>query len=48
MANYDIAQNFPKARDRLEDLRRGGGPKQKTRVSRTNMRKQSDGECGVM
>lgn len=42
------AQNFPKARDRLEDLRRGGGAKQKTRVSRSNMKKQSDGECTIM
>ncbi|KAG8528721.1 uncharacterized protein KY384_006408 [Bacidia gigantensis] len=42
------SQNFPKARDRLEDLRKGGGPKQKARVSRSNMRKQSDGECTVM
>lgn len=42
------AQNFQKARDRLEDLRKGGGTKQKMRVSRSNMKKQSDGECLVM
>ncbi|KAK4694440.1 uncharacterized protein P7C71_g3141, partial [Lecanoromycetidae sp. Uapishka_2] len=42
------SQNFPKARDRLEELRKGGATKQKTRVSRSNMKKQSDGECIVM
>lgn len=42
------AQNFQKARDRLEELRKGGGTKQKVRVSRSNMKKQSDGECLVM
>ncbi len=42
------AQNFPKARERLEDLRRGGAKMQKTRVSRSKMNKQSEGECTVM
>ncbi|KAL9103647.1 MAG: hypothetical protein Q9163_001342 [Psora crenata] len=42
------SQNFPKARDRLEDLRKGGAAKQKARVSRSNMKKQSDGECSIM
>ncbi|KAL9131940.1 MAG: hypothetical protein Q9217_000220 [Psora testacea] len=36
------SQNFSKARDRLEDLRKGGAVKQKARVSRSNMKKQSD------
>ncbi|KAL8915658.1 MAG: hypothetical protein Q9172_006789 [Xanthocarpia lactea] len=42
------SQNFPKARERLEDLRRGGAKMQKTRVSRSKMNKQSEGECVVM
>ncbi|KAL9613532.1 MAG: hypothetical protein Q9167_001917 [Letrouitia subvulpina] len=42
------SQNFPKARERLEDLRRGGAKMQKTRVSRSKMNKQTDGECIVM
>ncbi|KAL8716128.1 MAG: hypothetical protein Q9220_000033 [cf. Caloplaca sp. 1 TL-2023] len=42
------SQNFPKARDRLEDLRRGGAKMQKTRVSRSKINKQSEGECVVM
>lgn len=42
------SQNFPKARERLEDLRRGGAKMQKTRVSRSKMNKQSEGECIVM
>lgn len=47
-ANRCTAQNFAKARERLEDLRKGGAAKQKTRVSRSHMKKQSDGECIVM
>ncbi|KAL9594871.1 MAG: hypothetical protein Q9219_006779 [cf. Caloplaca sp. 3 TL-2023] len=42
------SQNFLKARDRLEDLRRGGAKMQKTRVSRSKMNKQSEAECIVM
>ncbi|KAL8839637.1 MAG: hypothetical protein Q9170_001643 [Blastenia crenularia] len=42
------SQNFPRARERLEDLRRGGAKMQKTRVSRSKMNKQSEGECIVM
>lgn len=45
---FSVAQNFPKARERLEDLRRGGAKMQKTRVSRSKMNKQSEGECSVM
>ncbi|KAL9586766.1 MAG: hypothetical protein Q9203_003752 [Teloschistes exilis] len=36
------SQNFPKARERLEDLRRGGAKMQKTRVSRSKINKQSE------
>ncbi|EHL00984.1 putative Chitin synthase regulatory factor 3 [Glarea lozoyensis 74030] len=42
------AQNFPKARERLEDLKRGGSKgaaKQRERISRSQ---QKDGECAVM
>ncbi|KAL8773498.1 MAG: hypothetical protein Q9209_001602 [Squamulea sp. 1 TL-2023] len=49
-ANIEDAkpQNFPKARERLEDLRRGGAKMQKTRVSRSKINKQSEGECILM
>ncbi|KAL9098994.1 MAG: hypothetical protein Q9187_009563 [Circinaria calcarea] len=42
------AQNYPKARERLEDLRKGGARMQKSRVSRSAVKKGSDGECAVM
>ncbi|KAK6194293.1 Assembly factor cbp4 [Pestalotiopsis sp. IQ-011] len=45
------AQNFPKARERLEDLKRVGknsGPRQRERISRSKMDKQQEGECSVM
>ncbi|KAH7037152.1 uncharacterized protein B0I36DRAFT_237275 [Microdochium trichocladiopsis] len=45
------AQNFPKARERLEDLKKAGrhAPRQRERISRSNMSKQqTDGECSVM
>ncbi|KAJ5612246.1 hypothetical protein N7510_005440 [Penicillium lagena] len=41
------AQGFPKARERLEDLKRGGRM-QKTRLSRSAVNKQSDGDCVLM
>lgn len=43
-----VAQNFPKARERLEDLKKGGGKMPKTRVSRSAVSKQSEGECSIM
>lgn len=46
------AQNFPKARERLEDLKRTGGkntgPRARERISRSKMDKQQEGECSVM
>ena len=42
-----LAQNFPKARERLEDLRRGGPKMQKSRVSRGTMQRDQ-GDCKVM
>ncbi|KAJ5263349.1 hypothetical protein N7478_010954 [Penicillium angulare] len=43
------AQGFPKARERLEELKKGGGRMQKTRLSRNNMNKQQgDGDCVLM
>lgn len=44
------AQDFPKARERLEDLKRSGknGPRQRERISRSKMNKQQEGECSVM
>ena len=41
------AQNFPKARERLEDLRKGGARMQKSRVSRSAVNK-NEGDCLVM
>jgi hypothetical protein len=43
-----VAQNFPKARERLEDLQKGGGKVNKTRVSRSAISKHGEGECSVM
>lgn len=42
------AQGFPKARERLEDLKKGGSRMQKTRLSRSAVNKQSDGDCTIM
>ncbi|KAH0538226.1 hypothetical protein FGG08_005195 [Glutinoglossum americanum] len=44
------AQNFPKARERLEELKSGGSKVQKSRErhSRSNMTKQNEGDCVVM
>ncbi|EHY57495.1 hypothetical protein HRR83_002975 [Exophiala dermatitidis] len=41
------SQNFAKARERLEELKRGQ-KMSKTRVSRSNVNRQSDGDCVVM
>jgi hypothetical protein len=41
------ARNFPKAKERLEELRRGGALKQKGRLSRSAVTK-SGGECRMM
>jgi hypothetical protein len=43
-----VAQNFPKARERLDDLQKGGGKVAKTRVSRSAISKHGEGECSVM
>jgi TPR repeat protein len=46
-----IAQNFPKARERLEDLKKGGSKpalKSRERISRSKVGKQNEGECSVM
>ncbi|EXJ63596.1 uncharacterized protein A1O5_11357 [Cladophialophora psammophila CBS 110553] len=42
------AQNFTKARERLEELKRGGPKQQKTRMSRSNVNRQTEGDCVVM
>lgn len=50
-ANDDMtAQDFPKARERLEDLKRSNksGPRQRERISRSKIGKQQEGECSVM
>lgn len=45
---FFLAQNFMKARERLEDLRRGGAKMQKTRLSRSAVKKENEGDCVVM
>jgi len=48
---FIIAQNFPKARERLEDLKKGGNKpalKSRERISRSKVGKQNEGECAVM
>ncbi|CAK7566812.1 MAG: hypothetical protein SEPTF4163_004765 [Sporothrix epigloea] len=44
------AQDLPKARERLEDLKRSGktGPRQRERFSRSKMARQQEGECLLM
>ncbi|RAL16144.1 putative chitin synthase activator (Chs3) [Aspergillus homomorphus CBS 101889] len=44
------AQGFPKARERLEELKKGGARMQKTRLSRSavNQQKQNEGDCVLM
>ena len=49
--NFDLAQNFPKARERLEDLKKGGskaGLRGRERISRSKVGKANEGECAVM
>ncbi|KAI2610468.1 hypothetical protein GGR54DRAFT_377552 [Hypoxylon sp. NC1633] len=50
VTNNCIGQDFPKARERLEDLKRSGrnGPRQRERISRSKIGKQQEGECSVM
>ena len=51
VANIMIAQNFPKARERLEDLKKGGSKpamKSRERISRSKVGKQNEGECILM
>lgn len=45
-----IAQDFPKARERLEDLKRAGknGTRQRERISRSKIEKQQEGDCTIM
>ncbi|KAL2820089.1 hypothetical protein BJX63DRAFT_338036 [Aspergillus granulosus] len=45
-----LAQGFPKARERLEELKQGGARMQKTRLSRSavNQQKANDGDCILM
>jgi hypothetical protein len=48
---FPSAQNFPKARERLEDLKKGGSKaslKSRERISRSKVGKQNEGECTVM
>lgn len=44
------AQDYPKARDHLEELKRSGrsGPRQRERISRSRIAGQREGECTVM
>ncbi|KAE8146775.1 hypothetical protein BDV25DRAFT_161857 [Aspergillus avenaceus] len=44
------AQQFPKARERLEEIKKGGARMQKTRLSRSNVNQQkpNEGDCVLM
>ena len=44
------AQDFPKARERLEELKRAGRsvPRQRERISRGRIERQQEGDCTVM
>ncbi|KAH8695236.1 hypothetical protein BGW36DRAFT_398521 [Talaromyces proteolyticus] len=42
------SQNFNKARERLEELKKGSARMQKTRVSRSAVTQQNQGDCVVM
>ncbi|KAL2150309.1 hypothetical protein VTH82DRAFT_7985 [Thermothelomyces myriococcoides] len=44
------AQDFPKARERLEELKRSGksGPRNREKITRSKIGKQQEGECLVM
>lgn len=44
------AQDFPKARERLEDLKRGAGKngRQRERISRSKMETKQEGDCVLM
>ncbi|KAH1421387.1 hypothetical protein KXV70_006765 [Aspergillus fumigatus] len=43
------AQGFPKARERLEEIKKGGARMQKTRLSRSTVnRQQNEGDCVLM
>jgi hypothetical protein len=48
--NVHPAQGFPKARERLEEIKQGGARMQKTRLSRSavNQQKPNDGDCILM
>jgi hypothetical protein len=46
--NLRVAQNFPKARERLEELKKGSAKMPKTRVSRSAVTKQTEADCVVM
>lgn len=43
-----IAQDFPKARERLEDLKRSGKEKARPRERISRSQKQQEGDCVVM
>ncbi|KAK3367067.1 hypothetical protein B0T24DRAFT_534413 [Lasiosphaeria ovina] len=44
------SKDFPRARERLEDLKRSGknGPRARERISRSKIDKQQEGECSIM
>lgn len=49
MLTFSAAQGNPKARERLEELKKGGGRMQKSNMDRAKFNgKQADGECVLM
>ena len=48
---FCVAQNFPKARERLEDLKKNGSKmatRPRERISRSKVGKQNEGDCSIM
>lgn len=46
--DISTAQMDSRAKERLEEIKRGGARKEKTRVSRSHVGRQNEGECTVM
>lgn len=47
-ANNFVAQGDMRARERLEELKRGAARRKRDRVSRSDVGRKNEGECAVM
>ena len=43
-----VAQSDNRAKERLEEIKRGGKRREKTSINRTGVGRQNEGECSVM